>query len=58
MAVKRTAGDEEDAVDHERLLAEFESLNAEIRRRLLALFEHPEISEEFKDDSRVKDWLK
>jgi hypothetical protein len=56
--VNQISEDEEDTAERERLLAEFVSLNAEIRRRLLALVEHPEISEEFRENSRIKDWTK
>ena len=46
--------------DKERtaLLSENDRLQAELRRRLLGLVEHPGMSEEFKSNSVVKEWVK
>jgi hypothetical protein len=40
------------------LLAEIDRLESELRRRLLALVEHPGVSEEFKGHDVVKEWIK
>jgi hypothetical protein len=40
------------------LISEVDRLESEIRRRLLVLVEHPLISEEFKSNSIVKEWVK
>jgi hypothetical protein len=41
----------------EELLAQVERLNAEIRRRVVALVEHPGVSAEFKNDPKIIEWL-
>jgi hypothetical protein len=48
---------EESSEKRVEMLAELHRLNAEIRRRLLILVEHPSVSEEFKSDSTVKEWV-
>ena len=52
----------DEVVDSEERRAELEEelsrLNHEIRRRLLALVEHPAISEDFKNNAVVKEWIK
>jgi hypothetical protein len=40
------------------LLSEIDRLQGELRRRLLTLVEHPGVSEEFKNNSVVKEWVK
>lgn len=40
------------------LLVELDRLHSEIRRRLLALVEHPGVSDEFKINPVVKEWVK
>ncbi len=40
------------------LLSEIDRLESELRRRLLTLVEHPLVSEEFKNNSVVKEWIK
>jgi hypothetical protein len=52
----------DEVVDNEErraeLLEELNRLNHEIRRRLLALVEHPDISDDFKNNAVVKEWVK
>jgi hypothetical protein len=50
-------GGEESSEERAELLAELHRLNAEIRRRLLILVEHQSVSEEFKNNSKVKGWV-
>ena len=40
------------------LFLELERLQSELRRRLLTLVEHPGISEEFKSNVVVREWIK
>lgn len=49
--------DEESSAKRSEMLAELDRLDAEIRRRLLILVEHPNVSEEFKNNSMVKEWI-
>jgi hypothetical protein len=44
--------------DMDELLEHLEQLDAEIRRRLLALIEHPDTSDSFKNHPHVKEWTK
>jgi hypothetical protein len=53
--------DEQTSADSKQkamLISEVDRLVSEIRRRLLALVEHPGVSEEFKSNSIVKEWVK
>jgi hypothetical protein len=50
-------GGEESSAKRSEMLAELNRLNADIRRRLLILVEHPNVSEEFKSNSTVKEWV-
>jgi hypothetical protein len=50
--------DTEELYTREELVAEIERLNAEIRRRLIALVEHPGVSDDFKNDPKVREWVK
>ncbi len=53
--------DEQTAADSKQraiLISEIDRLESEIRRRLLVLVEHPGVSEEFKSNSIVKEWVK
>jgi hypothetical protein len=51
---------ETDTDDRERaaLLSEIDLLQGELRRHLLMLVEHPGVTEEFKINSVVKEWVK
>ena len=50
-------GDEASSEKRAEMLAELARLQAEIRRRLLTLVEHPSVSEEFKNNTTVKEWV-
>ena len=50
-------GDEASSEKRAEMLAELTRLQAEIRRQLLTLVEHPSVSEEFKNNSAVKEWV-
>jgi len=50
-------GGEESCEKRAEMLAELTRLQAEIRRRLLTLVEHPSVSEEFKNNTTVKEWV-
>ena len=50
-------GGEESSERRAEMLAELTRLHAEIRRRLLTLVEHPSVSEELKNNSKVKEWV-
>jgi hypothetical protein len=50
-------GGEESSEKRAEILAELTRLQAEIRRRLLTLVEHPSVSEEFKNNTTVKEWV-
>lgn len=50
-------GGEESSEKRAEMLAELARLQAEIRRRLLTLVEHPSVSEEFKNNTTVKEWV-
>jgi hypothetical protein len=47
-----------DSKERAKLISEVDRLESELRRRLLVLVEHPEVSEEFKSNSIVKEWVK
>jgi hypothetical protein len=47
-----------DSNERALLISEIDRLESEIRRRLLVLIEHPGVSEEFKSNSIVKEWVK
>lgn len=49
---------ENDHKERGSLLLEVDQLQAELRRRLLALVEHSAVSEEFKSNSVVRNWVK
>jgi hypothetical protein len=49
---------ETDDTERAALLSEIDRLQGELRRRLLALVEHPGVSEEFKSNEVVKEWVK
>ena len=55
MSDRETNTDEKERAE---LLAEIDRLQGELRRRLLALVEHPGVSEEFKSNAVVKEWVK
>lgn len=54
------SGNQEDTDDTERqdLLSEIQRLHGELRRRLLTLVEHQGVSEEFKSNFVVQEWIK
>ena len=45
-------------LEYDALLAELEGMATEIKQRLLVLVEHPGMSDLFRNDPKVKEWLR